>query len=248
MKKLLGAVLALMLLVGCSNSNKVDLSKMNAEEQYRTAVDVMQKVKSMEADMQMDITLSMLGEEIKQSQNLVMKISDVTDLTKMKAEMILSSEEVEMTMYMNEGYMYMNLSGVKVKAKLDEAALNTSVNQVELEQFDASKMFNITTTTSGKDIIISYEMSEEAINEIVEQQLSALLAQYPEASFTFDKSNVSITMNEKAEIKQMIMSLGMSLTAEGQTLVMTLEMTVDYKNINNTKVTLPNDLDTYKEY
>lgn len=257
MKKLMGLMLALMLLVGCSNGGSngqaggnqaASLESMSAEEQYKYAVDAMKDVTSMEANMLVNMVMSYNEETLPQETSVNMKMNNVQDINKMEAELIMNAMGTEMTMYISGGYIYMDSMGMKIKTVLTDDVVATSVGQTELNEYDPNTMTNLVSTRSGDDYVLSFDMSEAALQEYMGAELEALQEQVPGAEFTYNKAGGSMTIDKDGMPKQVTIDMDVDMGVDGDAIKLVMTMTIDYKNLNSTTVTLPEDIEEYKEY
>lgn len=110
MKKLGIALLALLVLAGCSRGNKA-FSKEEAKALYEAAVNTTSQNK---ADFEM-FTVSEEGES-----SVKMQFRNMENFSKAEAYMEMSAEGLEMAYYLQNGAMYVDMFGMKVKTEISE--------------------------------------------------------------------------------------------------------------------------------
>lgn len=249
MKQILTLALALLLMAGCSNGTaaSVNLDGMSAEEQYQKSVEVMQVINELEAEMNMELTMSYNGETMTQDSLTTMKIRGINSDTP-EAEIAVSAAGQDMTMYLKDNMIYMDMLGTKVKTSAADSGIDSSVDQVELDAYDPSVMLNLTSEKQGEDYLISYQMSQDLMNEYLGDQLSTLQQQIPGAEIQINDASATTLIDKNAQVKQMVLNIDMDMGAEGETINFNMAMTIDYKNLNNVTIAFPEDLDSYQEY
>ena len=235
--------------------------KKTPEEVLEAATKKMSKVKS--ADMSGNIKMKMsstssTSSSLEMSMGMKMKAADMTS-EDMKMDMDLTmgiaGQDMTIKAYYTDGYYYMNYAGQKQKQKMDVAAMqkqmenSTGQCDTSIDNYKDLKM-----QKKDGNYVISFKFKEKALNDYVNKMMGQLNSTGAAGSSTnyadqvkFDSMSGTMTVNEDSEI--VAQKINMVLSSKQET-KLKIKMTADvkYNNIGkDVKVTLPTDLDTYKE-
>ncbi|MBS7007186.1 DUF6612 family protein [Anaerostipes sp.] len=255
-KKVLALTLAaamLFTLGGCK--------KKSPEEVLKAANEKLNKMDS--ADMDGTIKMKMSSTSSNSSSfelkmGMKMKATGMTSKD-MKMDMdittAIAGQDLSVKAYYKDGYYYMNYSGQKVKQKMDVEAMQKQLEN-STGQFNTSADNYKDLKMSKKDgnYVISFKFKEKAINDYVNKMMGQLnstgsagsSANYAD-QVKFDSMSGTMTVNKDSEIIAQKINMTVSSKQEPK---MSIKMSADFKYNNigkDVKVTLPSDLDTYKE-
>ena len=235
--------------------------KKTPEEVLEAATKKMSKVTS--ADMSGNIKMKMsstssTSSSLEMNMGLKMKATDMTSKD-MKMDMDLTmgiaGQDMVIKAYYTDGYYYMNYSGQKQKQKMDFTAMQKQMEN-STGQFDMSADNYKDLKMEKKDdhYIISFKFKEKALNDYINKMMGQMNSTGAAGSNTnyadqvkFDSMSGTMTVNKDSEITAQ--KINMVLSSKEDT-KLKIKMIVDlkYNSIGkDVKVTLPDDLDTYKE-
>ena len=235
--------------------------KKTPEEVLEAATKKMSKVTS--ADMSGNIKMKMsstssTSSSLEMNMGLKMKATDMTSKD-MKMDMNLTmgiaGQDMVIKAYYTDGYYYMNYSGQKQKQKMDFTAMQKQMEN-STGQFDmsADNYKDLKMEKKDDNYIISFKFKEKALNDYINKMMGQMNSTGAAGSNTnyadqvkFDSMSGTMTVNKDSEITAQ--KINMVLSSKEDT-KLKIKMIVDlkYNSIGkDVKVTLPDDLDTYKE-
>lgn len=235
--------------------------KKTPEEVLEAATKKMSKVKS--ADISGNIKMKMsstssTSSSLEMNMGLKMKATDMTSKD-MKMDMDLTmgiaGQDMVIKAYYTDGYYYMNYSGQKQKQKMDFTAMQKQMEN-STGQFDmsADNYKDLKMEKKDDNYIISFKFKEKALNDYINKMMGQMNSTGAAGSNTnyadqvkFDSMSGTMTVNKDSEITAQ--KINMVLSSKEDT-KLKIKMIVDlkYNSIGkDVKVTLPDDLDTYKE-
>ena len=235
--------------------------KKTPEEVLEAATKKMSKVTS--ADMSGNIKMKMsstssTSSSLEMNMGLKMKATDMTSKD-MKMDMDLTmgiaGQDMVIKAYYTDGYYYMNYSGQKQKQKVDFTAMQKQMEN-STGQFDmsADNYKDLKMEKKDDNYIISFKFKEKALNDYINKMMGQMNSTGAAGSNTnyadqvkFDSMSGTMTVNKDSEITAQ--KINMVLSSKEDT-KLKIKMIVDlkYNSIGkDVKVTLPDDLDTYKE-
>ena len=235
--------------------------KKTPEEVLEAATKKMSKVTS--ADMSGNIKMKMsstssTSSSLEMNMGLKMKATDMTSKD-MKMDMDLTmgiaGQDMVIKAYYTDGYYYMNYSGQKQKQKMDFTAMQKQMEN-STGQFDmsADNYKDLKMEKKDDNYIISFKFKEKALNDYINKMMGQMNSTGAAGSNTnyadqvkFDSMSGTMTDNKDSEITAQ--KINMVLSSKEDT-KLKIKMIVDlkYNSIGkDVKVTLPDDLDTYKE-
>lgn len=205
----------------------------------------MSGVKVMDLSMPLRMKMDLDMEHMDQS-----KIA-VTGTVKMEMNEALVEPGAETTInqdiayYYTDGVYYMNMGDQKVK--MDMSFEDVMAQMGDLTGMQSSEPLCLIESISESGSAMTVQYSSSGVNALVNSVL---------ANMGMDPSTVDISiqledMTSKVtvsggSIKDMGMTMKMSMTVEGETVTMNMSMDCDVNALGgNVTVTLPNDLDTY---
>ena len=235
--------------------------KKTPEEVLEAATKKMSKVTS--ADMSGNIKMKMsstssTSSSLEMNMGLKMKATDMTSKD-MKMDMDLTmgiaGQDMVIKAYYTDGYYYMNYSGQKQKQKMDFTAMQKQMEN-STGQFDmsADNYKDLKMEKKDDNYIISFKFKEKALNDYINKMMGQMNSTGAAGSSTnyadqvkFNSMSGTMTVNKDSEITAQ--KINMVLSSKEDT-KLKIKMIVDlkYNSIGkDVKVTLPDDLDTYKE-
>lgn len=235
--------------------------KKTPEEVLEAATKKMSKVTS--ADMSGNIKMKMsstssTSSSLEMNMGLKMKATDMTSKD-MKMDMDLTmgiaGQDMVIKAYYTDGYYYMNYSGQKQKQKMDFTAMQKQMEN-STGQFDmsADNYKDLKMEKKDDNYIISFKFKEKALNDYINKMMGQMNSTGAAGSNTnyadqvkFDSMSGTMTVNKDSEITAQKINMVVS-SKEDTKLKIKMIVDLKYNSIGkDVKVTLPDDLDTYKE-
>ena len=233
--------------------------KKTPEEVLEAATKKMSKVKS--ADISGNIKMKMsstssTSSSLEMNMGLKMKATDMTS-EDMKMDMDLTmgiaGQDMVIKAYYADGYYYMNYSGQK--QKMDFTAMQKQMES-STGQFDMSvdNYKDLKMEKKDDNYIISFKFKEKALNDYINKMMGQMNSTGAAGSSTnyadqvkFNSMSGTMTVNKDSEITAQKINMVVS-SKEDTKLKIKMIVDVKYNSIGkDVKVTLPDDLDTYKE-
>ena len=227
---------------------------------YLAASAAMAETTSMDVSVQLDADVSLNGQQVG-TISMPMEIQANVDTENMnRTQMAISADMtmnavmdgVESTInmpveyYYTNGVYYMNMGEEKVKMDmpLDEAMAQLGGLDDMMQQSEPICLID-SISREGNTITVTYSAS--GIGGLVDTLLGSLnMDELLEGiDIAFDDIDASVTVVNN-RLESMDMSAAVSVTVEGQTVQMTMDMSYDVNATGNSvRVELPDDLDTY---
>ena len=247
MKKFTAALLAVLLLftvTACAQQDAFDL--------YTKAMEAQAKISSMEAQLSMTAKINL--DDVSMDLNMTGTVAEVirseTDIDmKMVTDMSIMGEDMSVTVYYKDGYMYQEVLDQKMKTKMDLNEMLQQANSSSLE-FDRNAVTSSSVSKADNGTKISFELNPEQISNAIADVTGsltdmlgdtdmALTISYVRYELVLDKNNLPVSTN---------MDIGMELTIEGQTATMDYLVNVHSIAYNTlTVIDFPANLADYPE-
>lgn len=248
MKKICIALMVLMLVTGCS-SNSVNLDKLSPEEQYQVVQEKMQELTSAETKISVDLKMEYNGEVSSETYSMTMKMADMDKQEKLSAQITTSVEGYDMDMFFKDGYLYFEMMGIKIKSKMTDDIMSSYIEEyTNQSNIEDEMLIDIKSEKVGDDYVLSFKMSDEEINDLINTYLGSLVEEIGDVKTDISINSVTITADKDAHIKEQNVEMGIVIEVDGEKMELNLVTSVEYSNLNKTKIDFPKDLDEYKEY
>lgn len=235
-------VLAMSSLAGCGKQDpKAELSKVMEQASKTGDVDMTSS---------MNISMESEGEKFDMPMEMAIKTKDSKSdkLTmEMTMDMEISGQNIQMQTYYADGYYYMDMSGSKLKYAMDieeiKKQLESSTNYQEL----TSDMFQeVSMEEKGDTNVFSFKGNLDKMSDYLEKSLASLEnAMSQDLKYEFSDIEGTITADKNGEMKEMTMNFGMDLSAQGEKISATVQMT---SKILATGESVKLDLPDFEEY
>lgn len=171
-------------------------------------------------------------ESINMRMEMNTRLKGMQDLANMKYQTYarvsipeLSSDVMEMSMYMGDGYYYMNLDGQKVKTKMP-------VNEMAQSILDSTQMMNnslefmkdLSVETDGENRILHYTMDDTMLNNFIQTYMATLgmndLMSSSQMKFSISNIKGSYIVNPQGYYTKCYMNMDMSISVGTDTIKM----------------------------
>ncbi|MDL2273323.1 hypothetical protein LJC34_02055 [Oscillospiraceae bacterium OttesenSCG-928-G22] len=152
-------------------------------------------------------------------------------------------EAMALSAYYLDGYYYMEMLGQKMKMAMPvEAAMEQSM---AMDVQFAESLIKDQTVDGGK---LTFTLDGSFLNDMLEEQLQGMFQQTGvEADISYGDVAYTANLGENGELKDVAVTGGASITAEGETMDLALDMTMTIEQIGGVTVEFPDDLDSYTE-
>lgn len=250
MKKLITLLLTLTLILSAVTLYSCD--EKDPYVVYEKAYEKMEKLDSLEIDMDMKVTLSGIvtttaDYDFNIKTENAEKVEDPR--LRMVGSMKMLGKTVDMDIYTEGEWCYCSISGQKYKVKVEDNANDAASDAIELTECDLPeevfKGVEVKTEGGNKriEVTLSGEELMEFFGEAVEGMMGGLNVGELKAASIKD-AVVTVVINGKGYVSEMSLSFGM--TASVSTL--TFEMTVKYVDPGSkVEINAPEGLDSYTQ-
>ncbi len=200
-----------------------------------------------------EMSLTSAGEEVKfkVSSDMAVDFSDMEDpKLAMEMSMDVTGMTIDMNMFYNEGYAYMDMMGMKIKQEAPMEALDgyydTSVNIPDTEE-----LFDITLTEEDGNYRIDYSISEEAKLDMINEIMTSMGNEYDltaiggEMEFTELSSSMLADKDGNMISSEILMVF--TLTVESEVIDIAISTNTEYTAIGDDVVIEFPDFEEYIE-
>lgn len=244
MKKWLTCFLLLMLaltVVGCSQNDPA------AYEAYLQANNDLEKADGMIAEYTLDMTMVINDEEMPITMDGYIEMVRRSE-TDVDMKVMMSNDLTgDITAYYTDGYYYMDMAGQKFKMamSLEEAMAQTSMSTVEFTD-EMIKEQSITDTDKGQEL--HFVLDGPSMTDLLKTMMGNVDPTLTEnMEMTINDVTVEAQLTPEGQIQSTAMDMSFDMTAEGLTIPIKMTMAIDYVQIGNVTVDLPDDLADYEE-
>ena len=274
MKKHCRSILVISLILLClilSSCSSDGISKLNAYQLVKSAVEKTSQLESYEMEQKVSSTTELLGEEMETILAFDLKVADAAGKTPRAIgtmSLTLMGEEIKIDAYYENDVIYMSVEDEKVRIDAsDEEAqtyqfLDTQKGILQIVPEDVLKDTKVT-DNEDKSRTVELEPDEEKFSEIYNELISRMSNEEAYAEMMEDlkttisihDAHISITVLPSGYIGEYNISFTMDLqmSSKAEDFEYSINMDVDasivYKDPGaKVTVTAPADLDTYKDY
>ena len=214
----------------------------------------MSGVDFMSGTIAMDMAADMNAEKMDQSKMAYTADVKMAINAALAESMDLTEEESKVAMamkyYYTDGYFYMEMDGEKVKMPMsfdDVMAQMDGITETSSAE-PISVLKSLTKSTSGGTTTYSVTYATGAFNSLVDMIMDMVPAEdLGDAAMEFTSLAMDVAVRND-HIQSITMKMGMKMTAEGETMEINMDMTMDdFKTGSAVTVTLPSDLSSYQE-
>ena len=222
-----------------SNATKADVTANIAADVYMDDTKIMDL--SMPLNMKMDVDMEHMDQS-KLAMTGTVKINIDESLVEEGAQ---TSINQDIAYYYTDGVYYVSVADQKYKMEMSMEDVMAQMGDLTAMQSSEPICLIESIDQSGNNMSVTY--SSSGMNGLVNSVLANMGMDLSslDVQIRFEDISTKVTLSN-GEIKNMDMSMKMSLAAEGQSI--TLNMTMDCA-VNalgdSVKITLPSDLDTY---
>lgn len=200
----------------------------------------------MSLSMPMEIKADMDMENLDQSKMSITGTAEVTIDESLVEEGTDTSVAMPIEYYYTDGVYYMNMGDQKVKMEMSlEDAMSQFGDLTDLQNSEPICLIE-SITKSGSTMTVTY--SAAGMSGLVDSVLSSMDMDAAAEGVTVDIGEVtSSAAVSGGKISGMDMTAKVTMTIEGQTMTMDMNMKYDINSVENVTITFPSDLDSYTD-
>ncbi|GAB2046328.1 hypothetical protein AGATL06_28270 [Agathobaculum sp. TL06] len=200
----------------------------------------------MSLSMPMEIKADMDMENLDQSKMSITGTAEVTIDESLVEEGADTSVAMPIEYYYTDGVYYMNMGDQKVKMEMSlEDAMSQFGDLTDLQNSEPICLIE-SITKSGSTMTVTY--SAAGMSGLVDSVLSSMDMDAAAEGVTVDIGEVtSSAAVSGGKISGMDMTAKVTMTIEGQTMTMDMNMKYDINSVENVTITFPSDLDSYTD-
>ena len=200
----------------------------------------------MSLSMPMEIKADMDMENLDQYKMSITGTAEVTIDESLVEEGADTSVAMPIEYYYTDGVYYMNMGDQKVKMEMSlEDAMSQFGDLTDLQNSEPICLIE-SITKSGSTMTVTY--SAAGMSGLVDSVLSSMDMDAAAEGVTVDIGEVtSSAAVSGGKISGMDMTAKVTMTIEGQTMTMDMNMKYDINSVENVTITFPSDLDSYTD-
>lgn len=230
-------------LTACSGGNE-------AKAVYDDATKKTSELTSIEATSLIDMKMAQGKDEENVTMDLDMKMVDLnTENMRYLAEGKTSvmGQNVDLSMYYEGGYYYMETAGQKIKYAMDLDEMMKQIKQSTENTMDSSYMKKLAVKKDGENQVLTFTVDASKMETFAKQIMEQLGTGAEGVTYTIKSVDGEATVNKDGYITAQKVNLSMEMTLEGQTITIDMVTDTTYKNPGQqVEVTAP-DLEGYTE-
>lgn len=240
---LLTAVMVLSL-AGCGGAK-------DAKTIYDEASKKTSELASMDMTSVIDTQMTSGEDTIDMKMDLDVKIADMnSESMKYLAEGTTSimGQDIEISMYYENGYYYVESMGQKVKYAMDLNAMIEQVKQsTEGTGVQSEYLKEITAKKDGDNQILTFTVDAEKMDAYVNDILGEMGTNMEGMAYTIKDASGEAVVNKEGYFSSAKIKMTLEMTVDGETMTMVMDSNSTYNNPGQTvEVTAP-DLEGYTE-
>lgn len=260
MKKLLALMLSLLMVCGLAACGE-EQSKLTPYEIVKQASEKLDNADGVAYDMIMAMKMS---DSTDAENSLQMNFSgDVkmqkiaendynigynmtTDLSAIDA----AAGSIDMSMFYTDGYMYYDMSdlGVKYKIAMDMQDAMETVNSSSFSEIEQDMVKEQSIAADGDGQVVSLLLDGTKMTDMVMSMADEITGVLGDGNnITLGDIPYTVYLDDAGNITNVEMNMSMSITADGVTMDMTIDLTMNVVEVGGVVVDLPADLADYPE-
>ena len=215
-------ILLLASFAGCSQADPKEL--------YQGAVDKMNELEEIDMEMNMDMSMSVLGETM----NFVMDshIQTVAEEFLMESNVEIPGQgSVATNVYYTGGYLYLDTQGqqIKVAASLDDAMSMLDTEDLSIGE-DIEIVQDIEAETENGVTTLHFTIDGSQMTDFVTDQTASLQDGESMEGVTVNEVTGTMTLNSDGYATELTLDMPFSMTVEGETITVQMTMELIYHN------------------
>lgn len=247
MKKVLSVLLTAVLamsLTACGGSK-------DAKTIYDDATKKTSELTSMDVKSVVNMQMTQEENTTDISMDMDMKIADInTDSMKYLAQGTTSvlGQTVDISMYYEDGYYYMDSMGQKIKYAMDLDAIMEQVKQsTEGGNLQSSYLKDLSVKTEGDTEVLTYTVDAEKMDDYVQELMGQMGTDIEGVTYLIKEASGEATVNKDGYFENSKVKLTMDMSMQGESITIVMDTDSTYNNPGQAvEVTAP-DLEGYTE-
>jgi hypothetical protein len=216
---------------------------------YSQATAAMDSVKSLAADTNVKMKMSTAGMDFEVAMSGAIKAVTLSENdVEMQLDMLTSfmGQDIELKAFYKDGVYYLEADGQKTSMAMPLEQIQKQANIEALSFPDtAIKDQQMTNKDGGKEL--SFTLDGTVLSDTVTAQMGDLTALLGEgAEMTIGDVDYAVFIDKQGNLKSTQMSFSMEMGLFGETMPCSMEISMDYVQINNVSIDFPADLDAYE--
>lgn len=220
---------------------------------YMAAATALNNAENVSMEMSTQTTMKIAG------QTMDITVSGLVQLTRtdgklemqMDEKMGSAGQEIPMTIYYKDGYMYMNMNGTaKMKMAQPEDELLQSQN-VGAQVFDKQYVKDVKSEKAGDGTKLTFTVDGKGLDALVKSAENSLGssadASLSEAGMAFGDATIIVTLDKSGAITNEDVTMSFTMKAGGEDVTADIHSVVNNIKIGGANITFPGDLDSYSE-
>jgi hypothetical protein len=223
----------------------------DAKTIYDEATKKTSELTSMEVTSTVNTQMTQGENKTEMKMDLDMKIADINkEGMRYSAEGTTSvmGQDLDISMYYENGYYYMTSMGQKVKYAMDLDEMMKQVKQsTEGASLDSSYMKEITAKKDGDNQVITFTVDAQKMDSYVKDLISQMGTELEGVTYNIKEVKGEATVNKDGYFSKSKINMSLDMTAQGETISMVMDTDAAYINPGQAvEVTAP-DLEGYTE-
>ena len=249
MKKISILVLVCMLMGGCA-------AKVSPAEIYKMVNDAQEAIhqsEGMNAEIEMGIKMKIQEETQEMMINGELIIEDTkSEDMKFKMEMALEMDGQNMSIvqYYKEGYLYIDMMGMKAKQPMPYADALTQANSLNFSEggFGEEMYENAKLSKNGEDSVVVLNVDGELMKELSAKMLEQFsMPGIDSVNVEYGKVSIRTVINKDGLLSEESVVLPMKMTVQEEVIELDMTMTMRYLNVGQPVVIEFPDFSDYTE-
>ncbi|MCI8453548.1 MAG: hypothetical protein HFE84_02905 [Lachnospiraceae bacterium] len=210
---------------------------------YKAAEEKNKELNSVDADVDAKLTMSSEGESMEMGMKMALKMRDMkSDDPEYVASgsVELLGETVDFSMFYTDGYLYMDMFGMKIKQPTPAMEAVSEVTELQSLSSVEAQMMNLQMHEDKGYQVLTFEMKAGELNKLLDEVMGISAGDYEELGYKVrvgvKKAKGSVVINENGYYvrETIVMDMNVSVTDEDTGESETMDISMDMvMNINN---------------
>ncbi|GLC78082.1 DUF6612 family protein [Lacrimispora brassicae] len=160
----------------------------------------------------------------------------------------LMGQDLDILMYYENGYYYMDSMGQKIKYAMDLDAMMKQIKQsTEGASVNSSYLKDVTAKKDGDNRVLTFTVDAEKMDAYVQDLMGQLGTNMEGVTYTIKEASGEATVNKEGYFTNSKIKMSLEMNAQDQTIAMVMDTDSTYNSPGQTvEVTAP-DLEGYTE-
>jgi hypothetical protein len=157
-------------------------------------------------------------------------------------------QNIDLSMYYENGYYYMNSMGQKIKYAMDLDEMMKQIKQsTESASVDSSYLKDITAKEDGDNKVLTFTVDAAKMDAYVKDLMSQVGTDMEGVTYTIKEAKGEATVNKDGYFSSQKISMSLDMTSQGETVSMVMDTDSTYNNPGQTVEVAAPDLEGYTE-